>query len=1096
MARLELEFLGTFQATADGEPLTRFETNPTRALLAYLALDAGTVFRREVLAGLLWPEQPRSDALHALRQTLNRLRRAVGGRDVDPPLLQVTRQTLQLNSDADYWLDVSHFNILVDGTLEHEHRRVEACNRCMERLAQASDLYRGNLLHGFHLDSQPFQEWLTMERERLHRRAMETFHQLATCHNQRGEYRQARHYARRQVELEPWREEAHRQLMLALAMSGQRSSALSQYENCRAILGDELGVEPDSETVVLYERIRDGDLQRSQAPPHNLPAPLTRFIGREDELDEIHEQLNRPDCRWMSLVGPGGVGKTRLALAAGAKAMAHFPDGTWFVHLGDVDAEPQDSLHDRISTAIAGALEITFSGQEDSGTELTASLRGKEILIILDGFEHLTSATSFLLEMLTQLPQLTVLVTSRARLNAQGEYFKQLGGLPVPAQEDDANGAKNDCVQLFIDRAECTPATPELDIDQIVDVCQLVDGVPLAIELASSWAEYLPLSEIIATLRDDIGSLSTTSPAVPKRHRQLRAVFESSWRLLSEVEQRALAQLAVFRGEFDRSAALAVSEVQTAELVSLMHKSLLQHIGPDRYALHALVRQFAVEKAEMLLKPQEVRDRHSRHYLSFAGECSTALHGDEPQQAMTELQAEHANVRQAWQWAVSRIELEKGPAQWIGLLIQCTEGLSRFFTLTGFVREGEVTFRTAAERVKELLEEQQVQDIPLDTLAAWHQALAMLLAVHGDFLVAMGDHSAAVAVLEEAHTAYVKVSEEYPEESLDVRAMLHVNLGTSYNRLGDYDLATEHLQAGLGLARQADAPGVKITALNTLAQAASEQGDYEIAQEYSSQVLELARNLGDRTHIASALSMLGSISWRWGDVEQAERCLQESLEIYKELGNRHRLPRLLNILGNFAVVQESFDRAEQHYEDGLALAREMGDRQAVADMLNNVGYINHHYKGDLEKARQYYRESLSIGREIGHRQGAASTLSNLGHLHVLLGEHRVAWDYLREALRESMEMGVIPLALDTLVGVARLRAQIERPLSAAELLGLALNHPAVMVDSAQAAEAILESLREGCPGDELEDALERGKGLELKAVIAELLTEKGDTDFP
>ena len=225
MTRLEISLLGAFQVSKDGKPVTQFETAPARALLIYLVLHPGMPFRREVLADLLWQDQPRSEALHALRQTLNRLRRAIESRESDPPFLEITRQTIQFNPDSDYWLDTDAFTNLVDTLHEHPHRRLEACGTCMQRLTQAADLYRGDLLSGFYLDSLPFQEWLTMEREHYHRQAMETLYHLADCHNQRGEYRQAQHYARRQLELEPWREEAHRQLMLALSLerSAQRS---------------------------------------------------------------------------------------------------------------------------------------------------------------------------------------------------------------------------------------------------------------------------------------------------------------------------------------------------------------------------------------------------------------------------------------------------------------------------------------------------------------------------------------------------------------------------------------------------------------------------------------------------------------------------------------------------------------------------------------------------------------------------------------------------------------------------------------------------------------------------------------------------------
>jgi DNA-binding SARP family transcriptional activator/predicted ATPase len=1090
MARLEIALLGAFQVSKDGDPITQFETDPARALLAYLALHPGIPFRRDVLADLLWPDQARSEALHALRQTLNRLRRAIEDAS-NPPYLHVTRQTIQLGSDSDYWLDTDAFTNSVATVPEHAHRRLEACCTCMQQLTQAADLYRGDLLSGFNIDSLPFQEWLTMEREHLHRQAMEAFYQLTACHNQRGEYKQAQHYAHRQLMLEPWREEAHQQLMAALTLSGQRSAALAQYEACRRTLSEELGVEPEKETLFLYERIRDGNLQASQMPPHNLPASLTRFVGREDELAQIAGLLNDPDTRLFTLVGPGGVGKTRLALAAARQAVAHFPDGVWFVPLIGVRGEPRNGLHDRLATAIAGALEISFSGQDDPKTALLKNLRGKEALLILDSFEHLVPGADFILEALRQAPKIAVMVTSRARLNVRAERLVQIVGLPVPSQDDDPDAANYSSVQLFIDRAGRTvPALP-LDPGQAASVCRLVEGVPLAIELASAWVEQMGLTEILANLRHGVDFLSTTFHDVPERHRRLRAVFESSWRLLSEPEQRTLAQLAVFHGDFSRSAAQAVAGAQQAELVGLAHKSLLQHGDPDRYALHALVRQFAAEKLERFPALAGTRERHSAYYLAFVGERADDLQGDEPQQAVAAIQAEAADIRQAWQWMVDQIDAAPDPLPAITALGQCTGGLVQFYLQAGLLREGELAFRSAVSSVRAVA--QGDKTLSRQCSATVSQALSRLLSAQGHLLVWLGDHATGVTVLQEADdahkNAYERATKTLSQGDPAERAMLLIDLGTCYNRVGDYEQAVRHLEAGLALARQANAPLVEIAALSTLGQAACEQGDYAAAKRHSDGTLALAREQGNRACEASALSMLGSIAWRWGDVEQADQCIRESLVIYKELGDQHRLARLLNFLGVIATVKKDYSQAEMYWEEGLEVVQEMGDRLAMADMLNNLGYINHHYLDNLEKAKQYYKESLSVGREIGHRQGATSTLSNLGHLHVLLGEHALAWEYLREALSESTAIGVTPLTLDALAGVALLRAENGQGDSAAELVGLIVNHPAVEADSVHVAETILAGLRDTLATEQLGAAQERGRAMELDAVVAELLAK-------
>jgi DNA-binding SARP family transcriptional activator/predicted ATPase len=1089
MMRLDIALLGPFQVTRDGEPVTNFETDPARALLIYLVMHAGTIFHREALADLLWPDCSHSEALHALRQTLNRLRRAIRDQEASPPFLHISRQTIQFNLDSDYWLDVDAFTHLVSGIHEHRHRRLEICHPCIQSLEQAASLYRGDWLSGFTLNSLAFEEWLSRERERLHRQAMESFYHLADYYRQCGDYQQAQHYARRQLELEPWREEAHCQLMAALALGGQRSAALAQYETCCRVLAQEFGVEPGRETRALYEQIRAGSLDRTEVPLHNLPAQLTRFVGRKAELNQIAEWLNDPGCRWLSLVGPGGIGKTRLALAAARQVVAHFPDGAWFVPLVDVHQGSVNELHERLAAAIAGAMGIAFVGQDSPKVQLFRILRSKQALLILDNFEHLAGGVDFIVELLECAPEMIVLITSRTRLNAQAECILPIRGLSVPPKDDDPAAATYSSVELFIERARFVLGNFAPDLTQVVQVCRLVQGLPLGIELASAWVEHMPLTEIVANMDSGLDFLSTTRRDVPARHQRLRAVLESSWRLLSEAEQRTLAQLAVFCGDFDRTAAMAVAKTGLAELVGLANKSLLQHSAPDRYALHALLRQFAAEKLESLPGLSGTRDRHSYFYLAFVSQRAAALEGSDPQPAMAEIQAELPNIRQAWQWIISQL----GPSpldshtSLTTALAQCTEGLRHFYTFKGMIQEGESVFRTAAGHVQHIMQSQERESFPPECLAAFLQTLSRLLAAQGHFSAATGDYAAALTALREASLTLEEASVAWPGRDLVERAGLLVTLGHLYSRVGDYALAAQHLEAGLAMARHAPDPRIEITALNRLAQVACEQGAYDTAQGYLDEVLALARERDDRTSVASALSILGSIAWRWGKLEEAEKWCLESLVIYKELGNRHKISRVLNVLGILAILQEHYAQARQYYEEGLAMAKDIGDRQAMADTLNNLGYLEHHYAGNLQQARQYYQESLSIGREIGHRAGAASTLANLGQLCLSLGEHEAAWKCLREALSESAAIGALPLTLDALVGVARWQVENEQYVPAAELLGLILNNPALELDSSRVAKPILDSLRQALPASQLAAALERGSSFELDAVVAELL---------
>jgi tetratricopeptide (TPR) repeat protein len=396
----------------------------------------------------------------------------------------------------------------------------------------------------------------------------------------------------------------------------------------------------------------------------------------------------------------------------------------------------------------------------------------------------------------------------------------------------------------------------------------------------------------------------------------------------------------------------------------------------------------------------------------------------------------------------------------------------------------------AGERINEYL-----------NLIARHYKLAGESTKAVNFLQRLGEESLRVCAFRDAVRAFEQAlallpvvdlvetqeaSTTLPNNDLAIRVMLLIDLGHLYNRVGDHLLGIQHLEQGLNMARQLNDHQSEIKALNRLAQVASERGTYDIAQRYLDEVLVLAREQDDMACVASTLSMLSTIAWKWGDIEQAEKCCQESLVIYRELGDRRKISQIHNALGILATLQDNFSQAEQSYEQGLKIAREIDDRQIVADLLNNLGYLNHHSTGNLQKAKQYYQESLLIALEIDHKAGATSTSINLGQLHILLGEHQIAWGYLQEALSESVAIGAVPLTLDALVGVVQLLIKNWHHESAAELLGLVLSHPALEFDIRQTAELALDWLHETLAPEQLDAAMERGKMLDLNTVVMEL----------
>ena len=477
MSLLEIQTFGGFQVSRNGKPITGFDSDKVRLLLAYLAVEPAQPHRRERLATLFWPESSKSEGRSNLRWMLSNLRKVIGDREAEAPFLLVSRQTIQRNPEANFQCGVLDFlaacqqNTADTGSLEH-----------------AAQLYQGDFLAGLNpKDSLLLDEWLLMKRESLAHALVETLQNLVHCYFQRGEFRLALPHAWRRVELEPWQEQGQRELMRLLEATGQRNAALAQYQQCKDFVFQTLGVEPERETTRLFEQIRQANSSPSAETRHNLTRLLPPLVGRQSELDTLQTRLHSPDCRAVILSGLGGMGKTHLAIEAAKMQIDNFADGVFFVDLRTL--EPGHS----IVPAIAEALEFTFKRGNPLPTQLFNYLADKEMLLVLDNFEHLQDQTYILVDLLGRAPALKVVATSRVRLNLPGGQHFPLPGLALPQETDPT--FQSSAVQLFWDttRRLIPDFDPALDdLAQISEICRLVDGLPLGILLAAAWTEILP----------------------------------------------------------------------------------------------------------------------------------------------------------------------------------------------------------------------------------------------------------------------------------------------------------------------------------------------------------------------------------------------------------------------------------------------------------------------------------------------------------------------------------------------------------------------------------------------------------------------------
>jgi diguanylate cyclase (GGDEF)-like protein/PAS domain S-box-containing protein len=660
MPRLSIYLLGSFQVRLNDQIISAaFRTEKERALLTFLAVESERPHPREAIAELFWPERPEGVARTNLRQALLGVRRTLGDRVSETPFLKVSDESITFNTEKNYWLDTAAFHSRFQFTLTHPHKDPETCPTCAQQLQEAIDLYRDDFLSEMSLpDSHGFQEWVLFHREQYFRNLLAALHNLSAYYQYLGDYDLAHKYAWRQVNLAPLEESAHRRLMQLLALSGRRSAALEQYHDCRRILAEELRIEPAPETTMLYEQIRSGSPFEKTRPirathASGLPLQFTSFVGRETELAWFERCLPNPVCRLLTVVGMAGAGKTRLAIEAASFGRDLFADGVRFLALQD--AQPGDPL----ATSLVRLLGLPSQTREDPRTHLFRFLGPLKTLLVIDHFDSYGDETGLLLEILKNAPDVKLLVTSRVHLHFQAACSLSIRGLAYPSETEAKKTESYAAVQLFLARAERSRTgfiLNEANLQQIVQICQLLDGLPLGIELAASRLRDFTCAQILQELRRGLDILQTSLQDVPKRHRGLRLAIQPSWEGLSPEEQEHFRRLSIFRDGFTPEGAQEVCSVPRDALAALCDKSLLYSGTSRRYMFQPLVQRFAREKLDAF--PQEAEqlsDQHCNYYLNFLRQREASFFDEqERSQAMNEIDADTENIRTALAHASSQ----------------------------------------------------------------------------------------------------------------------------------------------------------------------------------------------------------------------------------------------------------------------------------------------------------------------------------------------------------------------------------------------------------------------------------------------------------
>jgi predicted ATPase/DNA-binding SARP family transcriptional activator len=987
--RLRILLFGSPQVELDGAAAS-LETRKALALLAYLALEDRS-HSRESLATLLWPDFSAERAFHNLRRSLWAINKALG-----KEWITGERDSLRLPRTPSLWIDVQAFSDHLSGLESHGHPNSETCPACLPHLEAAAALYRAPFLEGFALpDSPGFEDWQFFKREELKRQAASALEKLASAKAEAGDLAAAIQAAQRWLHDDPLHEPAHRSLMQLFIQSGQRLMALRQYEGLKAALAKELGEPPQPETTRLYESLRaarsaEGRVPSAPssarspevgivvqaeepAPRSNLPHDLTPFVGRRPELEEIKQRLVDPGVRLLTLMGPGGIGKTRLAIQAASEVKDSFRSGVFFVYLAPLSAP------EAVLPAIAKTLRFQVNPASDSPIQqLCDYLRRKQILLILDNFEHLVSdeTLQLVLDLLESTPQVKVLVTSRSRLELKGEHVFPVAGMRLP-RADQAWDTPHDLdaysgLQLFIQSASRIQPKFQLthaNFHTIVAICQAVQGMPLGIELATSWMEMLTPEEVLAEIRHSLDFLETTQHNVPERQRSLRAVFEISWSMLSPAERQLFRQLTVFSGGFNRQAAQEVAGASLSGLSSLVNKSFLYWRPNGRYELHELLRQYGL--AELERDPEEqmaATSRHSAYYLRLLAQHGLEIYGPKIHEALAILDADAVNVRAAVCWGIEQRNL---PA-----LEEALFGLFTYFSLRGVFTE-----------VPDLLGHmQQMLEHELH-----HPQGRLLMAKVLPLL---------------SCSIYDTVSNQRAElvqRGLElVRAEgLERELGAAYSLLGreyasriDPQAGMQMLQESLEWQRQ-DSPLATALSLQFLGSLQLWMGDNQAARQSLEEAQARGKAAGNLILTADTQSSLSGFYYRERNYAEAERLLIEASKTYEALGDRERMIIVLADLGSYAESIGDFERSLETHQKMFQINQDIGNLigQAIALSWQSIAHLRY---GDLEQARQLRLQSLKLASESHNTSDTVWGTLELGEIERVSGNYADAAGLFRQ----------------------------------------------------------------------------------------------------
>lgn len=893
ISHLEITLFGNPIIRRNGQIYNDFKTKKSKALLIYL-LYTQVPHHRDYLADLFWGTLSQERASANFRHSLSDLRKDFS------ECLYITRTEVGIDHNADYRVDTH----LVHNYLQQQHPTKDDLDNMLL-------LYRAPFLDSFHINKTPdFLDWIIIEREKWHNNIVQTLSRQVRQLIEKHSYHDGLHYVEKLVALDPTNEMAQQLKLSLLGWTGQRTEAIRYYHQSETLLNETFNITPDPQTTEIYEQIKAGSFKLTanaivssepQLQKHHIPTQLVPLIGREKEIDQLSVLLTNPQIKLVTIVAMGGMGKTHLSLAVAEQQREHFSDGIYFIEFAHLSVDVDIMQHI--------ALSINYQLHIDADTamqQLLDYLNDKQMLVILDNFEHLQSQNKLILRLLNSTRYLTLLVTSRLRLNIRGEHIFNLKVFETVDWQSIDEANKYPAVQLFVSNARRIQpefTLTEVNLGYVSRICSIVDGLPLGLLMASSWLSVLTPQQIVDRISQSLKMLPTSMTGVSERHHEMTQVFDFTWSLLHEVEQTTFAKLTVFQRGFTFEASQEIANASAEIIMHLVNHSLIQReVASDRFVIHELLRQYGMQKLEDIGETFNTELEHLRYFADFIQQQEDDLIRETQLLAIRRLTPDFDNIKRAWYFALNNLTSIE-----LSILDSMVMGLFYFIRLREYWQEGYTLFHQAVQMIHGSEFEDQINRFGFILVAYCN---CMFFLNHIDKTV-----------------AYAKIGLIHAENHSDADAqiVLASSLSIFLQIFGQVDEARAVFENGLRVAEDYGNP-------------------YYFAQLYQSQAFVARLD---------------------NDPERVMKCVELSLPVFREYGDHYFASHSLSAFAYAVAYQGHYDEAISYLEESLAIHSDFGSEQSLIGFYVDLSYYAF-VMGDLERTEAYNTKTVDLARRYNH----------------------------------------------------------------------------------------------------------------------------------